>query len=515
LASGNSTQGAPRWPSLQKVLEKWRDAPLEAIERAAESNDLTAQHYLGYCYSEGWRFQQDSRKGIAWYQRAGKAGYMPSFSNLGLLYQQGKGVPQDYAKMLDYYRLAADGGLTKAQVNIGYLYRDGIGVQRDPVEAMNWFRRAADQGDPIAMVEIGRPEAAFRIYEQSAEGGDAEAMYALACDYNAGNGVAPDREKAAAWMTKAAEAGNAAAQCEVGFRYENPPRDPSKPVRMNLPQAVKWYRLAADQNNAGGQYRLGLCYLAGQGVEKDEERGLDLIRRAAEKNGPAPLIELARLYAMGVGEPRNDQDRPMQLLQRAAQDASEWGWGAYRALIFRCQYGPATDRDLIAAVQWYCRAALAGVEGCSLVDKLETGQTKLRPMASFKVERETECALLSIRLPDNGGPSDRFLAVMSLYLKAARRNDSQALTQIGQMYAAGRDVPVSAAKAWPWFTLAAQRGDTRADAEIAKIEQSMTKDELNNARQSLASLVQELKAVASALAAVPGNQNGNSNAITP
>ena len=34
-------------------------------------------------------------------------------------------------------------------------------------------------------------------------------------------------------------------------------------------EAVKWYREAAEQNHAKGQYSLGLCYAYGIGVAKD------------------------------------------------------------------------------------------------------------------------------------------------------------------------------------------------------------------------------------------------------
>jgi hypothetical protein len=34
--------------------------------------------------------------------------------------------------------------------------------------------------------------------------------------------------------------------------------------------AVKWYRLAAEQGDAGAQYRLGIMYLNGRGVPQDD-----------------------------------------------------------------------------------------------------------------------------------------------------------------------------------------------------------------------------------------------------
>jgi TPR repeat protein len=40
-------------------------------------------------------------------------------------------------------------------------------------------------------------------------------------------------------------------------------------VPQNYAEAAKWYRLAAEQGNARGQYDLGLMYVKGQGVRQD------------------------------------------------------------------------------------------------------------------------------------------------------------------------------------------------------------------------------------------------------
>ena len=37
-------------------------------------------------------------------------------------------------------------------------------------------------------------------------------------------------------------------------------------------QAVRYCRLAADQNNARAKFNLGVCYAHGTGVAKDEEQ---------------------------------------------------------------------------------------------------------------------------------------------------------------------------------------------------------------------------------------------------
>ena len=48
------------------------------------------------------------------------------------------------------------------------------------------------------------------------------------------------------------------------MRYAN-----GRGVRKNYKEAVKWYRKAAEQGNAAGQYNLGLMYRKGRGVRKD------------------------------------------------------------------------------------------------------------------------------------------------------------------------------------------------------------------------------------------------------
>jgi len=564
LASDMATITATRWPSLQEVLDKWRDTPVEAVTRAAEEGDLTAQHYLGYCYAEGIRFNQDSKAGVAWYERAAKAGYLPSVNNLGLLYERGKAVPQNYEKMLAYYRRAADAGYPPAQADLGFVYRDGLGVPRDFTAARKWFERAAGAGYSGAMVELGRayrfgqgvPEdreaaekwfriaiekgdslgllnlgllyetesrydKAFKLYQESAGQGQADAILRLYCCYWEGRGVAENRRTAKEWLVKAAEAGNAAAQTELAHHFASPqshriPGQAAPPASM--PDAVKWYRSAADSNFAEAQCELGLCYIKGQGVEQSEEHGLEWIRKAADNGYMDALRQLVQLYARGIGEPRSEQDRPMQILRRItenrqAQDESTVQW-AYDQIIFRHEYGVGTDSDILAGVEWYCRAALTGVSGYFLQDKIIVVPSKRRPVASFS--ESPERSLIELCKPNSGQASDLFLAVISTYLKAARANDSQALMQLGEMCVAGRGVPASATKAWLWFTLAARRGDLDgANAEIAKLESKMTKEELNHARQILPSMLQELNAIASAMGAVPGFQSYESTRRIP
>jgi len=61
-----------------------------------------------------------------------------------------------------------------------------------------------------------------------------------------------------------AEQGNAGAQLNLGFMYDN-----GYGVPQNYREAIRWYRKAAEQGNDRAQYNLGLMYDSGNGVPQD------------------------------------------------------------------------------------------------------------------------------------------------------------------------------------------------------------------------------------------------------
>jgi TPR repeat protein len=64
-----------------------------------------------------------------------------------------------------------------------------------------------------------------------------------------------------------AERGNAGAQLNLGFMYDN-----GYGVPQDYTKAIKWYRKAAEQGNDRAQYNLGLMYDIGYGVPQDVVR---------------------------------------------------------------------------------------------------------------------------------------------------------------------------------------------------------------------------------------------------
>ena len=85
-------------------------------------------------------------------------------------------------------------------------------------------------------------------------------------------GVPQDYAEAVKWYRLAADQGYASAQSNLGIMY-----DEGRGVPQDYAEAVKWYRLAADQGDADAQINLGSMYANGQGRPAGLRRGGEVV----------------------------------------------------------------------------------------------------------------------------------------------------------------------------------------------------------------------------------------------
>lgn len=144
----------------------------------------------------------------------------------GELYRQAvEQLDAGEAAGVETLRQAADLGFTPAQLHLASLYENGAaGLTVSPSEARVWVRRAAEAGDPRAMHNYG--------------------MYLFE-----GVGGARDRAGALAWLLKAAESGLVDSQFNVAKLYESG----DEGIQSNLPEAYKWYLIAARAGDGDAQ----------------------------------------------------------------------------------------------------------------------------------------------------------------------------------------------------------------------------------------------------------------------
>ncbi|UCH46595.1 MAG: sel1 repeat family protein [Betaproteobacteria bacterium] len=104
------------------------------------------------------------------------------------------------------------------------------------------------------------------------------------------------------WYQKAAGMGDSYAQARLGYIYD---------MAEENEQAVIWYRKAAEQGDPVGQHGLAQMYLNGEGVTRDVEQALALMKKAAEQDNLPSIVLLARTYEKGLEEV--EVDLPLSL----------------------------------------------------------------------------------------------------------------------------------------------------------------------------------------------------------
>jgi eukaryotic-like serine/threonine-protein kinase len=87
---------------------------------------------------------------------------------------------------------------------------------------------------------------------------------------------------------KRAEAGDAQAQVQLAWRYQN-----GIGLATNFVEAAVWYRKAAEQGHRRAQLALAKRYAAGLGVEKNQAEAANWLRKAAGGADPNVLNEVA------------------------------------------------------------------------------------------------------------------------------------------------------------------------------------------------------------------------------
>ena len=203
---------------------KSRLVGLEYLRKSASKGMVEAMYMLGD--KERNRRGGDIRKAFAWFEKAAKAGHIPSQKLLSYAYLEGDGVEKNPRLALKWSKMAANSGNADAQKRLGQLYLDGTGTRKDPAKAAQWFRKASEQGDIAAQARLGE------LY-----------LY--------GRGVEEDQAEALKWLRKASAKGEALAIYNLGVMYEK-----GIGVKKNPSHARYYYKEAAEAGNLEAQLKL-------------------------------------------------------------------------------------------------------------------------------------------------------------------------------------------------------------------------------------------------------------------
>ena len=147
------------------------------------------------------------------------------------------------------------------------------------------------------------------------------------------------------------ENGDAIAQYKLGRCYLK-----GEGVAKDEVEAVKWFRTAADQGDIFAHYYLGRCYSKGEGVAKDEVEAAQLYRIAADGGHIFAQYHLGVCYGQGQGVAK-DEVEAMKWYYKAGDKGDVFA----QYDLGRCYAeGLGAAKDEVEAYKWYLLAAAGG-----------------------------------------------------------------------------------------------------------------------------------------------------------
>lgn len=218
--------------------------------------------------------------------------------------------------------------------------------------------------------------------------------------------------KEIAALIKAAEGGDADAQFRLGMKY-----DFGKGVEQSDSKAAEWYHKAAEQGHSSAQFCLGLMYQSGQGVEQSDSMTAEWYLKAAEQGLAAAQCNLGLMYEEGRGVAQSDS----KAVEWYRKSAAQGNPNAQCNLALMYDLGRGTAQDNSKAIEWYLKAAKQG---------LARAQNNLGCMYQ-----------------DGQGIEQSDSTAVEWYRKAHKGGDAQATANLGMMYLYGTGVKQSYARA--------------------------------------------------------------------
>ncbi|MFO1433293.1 MAG: tetratricopeptide repeat protein [Candidatus Competibacteraceae bacterium] len=129
--------------------------------------------------------------------------------------------------------------------------------------------------------------------------------------------------------------------------------------------AVQQFQQAADQGYAKAQYNLGLAYLQGQGVAKNDQEGINWFRKAAEQNFAPAQYNVGIAYVQGLGV-QKDPRQGVEWFQKAAKQGFD---PAQYKLGTSLYQGQGIAKDPVMAYVWLSLAAAQGNKDAQIAQK--------------------------------------------------------------------------------------------------------------------------------------------------
>ncbi len=281
--------------------------------RAAREGFPMAQYQIGECYLSGNGATKNPETAYGWISKAAAAGLAKAQFDLGMAYAMGtEAFPADYHLALIWLTKSADNGYAR---RVASLFKEGGELRATPfynyVCGMDYLLNTRDFDKALAEFKVvskakhvagktmegvilsskdypkyNAKKAAKQLRDAAKT--DPYAAFLLGKMYEEGDGIDKDQDMALKYLSEAADAGNAEAQCYLADMYYE-----GRVIGQDNIKAVDLYRKAAAAGllTAQAAVRLADCYANGDGGLQPDATKAEALRNGNHEVRIADLVK--------------------------------------------------------------------------------------------------------------------------------------------------------------------------------------------------------------------------------
>ena len=209
-------------------------------------------------------------------------------------------------------------------------------------------------------------------------------------------------------------------------------------IQREYEKAFELFNEAAALGYAPAIYNTAVCYLRGEGVEKDSIEAFRSFRKAANLGEEKALHNLASCYMRGIGTAKNDS----LALHYYTMSALNGSAISQAILGYMYMNGTGVEQDSIKGREWYGKASE------------QDEPTSLFAIATIMAKEDSVAGYSKRQLRKR--PAIEYL------MRAAGKKHPEAQYRLGQCYENGRYVKKSRKRAFKWYLDAANQGHSDA-----------------------------------------------------
>ncbi len=307
---------------------------------------------------------------MQWYKRSAELKFATAQTQYGKMLEARGNTDLEFIR---YYEMAAELGDVQGMSRLAECYHQGIGKPADPSKVGLWLERAAKLGDADLVFRAGwhylytqpdkkKQEEMFVLIKKQAEHNESNCIALMGLYYQEGAGVAKDEWLAVKYFEEASRKQSVIGKrllAKVLLKDESDNAKMRKALmllsectmmgdkesyilfadwclkrneRRYYVQVVSCLRKAS-LSDRRAKYLLGMCYLDGKGVEKDEKLAVSHLRFAKDQV-PEAMERLGYCYQNGIGT-KKDLAEAIKLYEQAAKLGNEDAKAALKRLSSR------------------------------------------------------------------------------------------------------------------------------------------------------------------------------------